>query len=153
MSNDFPASTTAYCKSCALCLAFTTSKTREKTITLEFARSVASRKYDWTSKVGFELSAQEMAEVCAYLIAPWGTAVEMIHGTGPQTKRLTVANQTKRVLFSMGLGPETYRIPLMASDVYLFRNHLLSRLVEIQPELPPALHWRSLQQFAADMGR
>jgi len=152
MSDEFPPSTTAYCSSCALCLAFTESRRGEKTITLEFARSTGQNTYDWGGKVGFELSVQEISGICAFLVTPWEQPISLIHGHSPNAKRLRVSQQEQSAFFSLSLGRAQYQIRLSPSDRYLFRNHLLSRLIELQPSLPPALHWRSLQQFSADMG-
>lgn len=145
----FPPSTTAYSKSCALCMAFSMDESQNKTITLEFARSDAPRRYDWSNKVGFLLSINEMADLCAFLTHPWTDTYGFIHSSSNSGKKtLSVKNQSSSFLFTLVYSSITYRIPVSPSSIYLFRNHLMSRLIELQPDLPPALHWRSLKQLS-----
>lgn len=145
----FPPSTTAYSKNCALCLVFSADENLNKTITLEFALNTMGRRYDWSKKIGFRLSVNEMADLCAFLTYPWTDKLDFIHGSPDTAKKtLSVKNQKASVLFTLVYSGITHRIPVAPSAIYLFRNLLMSRLVDVQPDLPPALHWRSLKQLS-----
>jgi len=65
-------------------------------------------------------------------------------------KGFDVRVQNGNVLFSIELPDRQIRTPVTPSDQYFFRNLLLARLVEIQPDLAPDLHMTSLRRLAED---
>jgi len=146
--NSFPPSVHAYCSSGAVNLAFTESKAKHPTITVEFAAKKGGSVPDWSKKLVFQLTQDELAELCAFLFFPW-KSIKWIHKSPSGiTKALELSLQSQKVIFAIKAADRTITVPVVPKDQYFFRNLALSRLTEIQPPLHPDLQLASLRQLA-----
>jgi len=151
--HEFPPSMHAYCRSAALCAAFSINRSAEKTLLIEFAEKGPQSGYNWADKVGFQLSQGELAELCAYLLRPW-TSHKWVHrAPGGAVKGLQLTLQGSNILFELSMSERRIRVPLVPRDQYFLRNMAWSRLWEIQPPQPASAHLASLEQLAQALSR
>jgi len=129
-------------------MVFAISKALQSTITVEFAAKNGGNVPDWSRKVVFQLSQEELAELCAFLFFPW-KSVKWIHKSPSGiTKALELSMQSQKIIFTIKAGDRSITVPVVPRDQYFFRNLALSRLTEIQPPLHPDLQLASLQHLA-----
>lgn len=152
-AGEFPPSVHAYCRSAALCAAFSINRSAEKTLLIEFAEKGAQSGYDWSNKIGFQLSQGELAELSAYLRRPWKSHKWVHRAPGGAVKGLQLTLQGANVLFELSMSERRILVPVIPRDQYFLRNLAWSRLLEIQPPQPAAAHLASLEQLAETLSR
>jgi len=147
---EIPPSAHAYSRSSAVCLTYSIDRSKQATVTIDFAKSDGNGRYAWSDKVQFQLTRRELAELSAFLFFPWGQMKWVHRAPSGVVKGFDVRVQNGNVLFSIELPDRQIRTPVTPSDQYFFRNLLLARLVEIQPDLSADLHMTSLRRLAED---
>ena len=144
----------AYCSTNALCASFAVDRAKQATVTLEFAQKRSSGSgYDWKEKVGFQLTQGDLAELTAFMFFP-STSLRLVHRSGAGTlKGLDVTRQGEKFVFELSISGQRFAVPIVPKDQYFLKNLLLSRLIEIQPDLPYEFHLESLRQLAEVVDR
>lgn len=144
----FPPSTHAYSGRSAVCVSFSIDKAATPTISVEFAEKANGRGYDWKGKIAFQLNHGELAELCAFLRRPWRSHKWVHRSVTGNIKGFEVTRQDKSILFSISSMGRRINVPVVPRDQYLIHNLLMSRLIEVQPDLPLAEHQASLERLA-----
>jgi hypothetical protein len=118
-------------------------------VTLEFARPGKQGRYDWDSKTIFQLTHNDLSELCAFMFFPGKSRKWTHRAPSGGFKTLEVRSQSEAILFALSSPQDKIHIPVVPADQYFIRNMLLSRLTEIQPPLAPELQLASLKSLAS----
>lgn len=129
-ASRFPDSMHVYSASTALCLSHSENRKSLPTITLDFSKSDGSGRFLWDSKVSFQLSQGELAELASVLAYPGGS-LQFKHSPAQHTlKTLKVIPQGHQYVFSLASNTGTFHIPVSPSDQFFVKNFLVRRISE-----------------------
>lgn len=148
-NREFPPSVHAYAGRSALCVSFSIDKNATPTVVVEFADKSKGRGFDWRNKIAFQLTHSELAELCAYMRKPWSSQKWVHRSSSGTVKGLVVTRQQGSLLFSISSMGRHINVPVIPRDQYLVHNLLMSRLLEVQPDLPLVEHQAALDRLAA----
>lgn len=88
------------------------------TLMIEAAQSCGERKYDWQSKVPFQLMKRELPLLAAKLLGFVDHPLTLANHGPESNKTLKVDDQGSKLFVIVSMGPRTIGVPVEASDVH-----------------------------------
>jgi hypothetical protein len=138
----------------ALYFGYDQTRSGAHTLRIDAATAIAERKFDWNTKIGIQVTAQELPVIAALFCGLIDKCEFKNHGA-KKNKGFKIESQPslsgkgKQLFFNVSeAGKPLKAIPVGAEDTFFIRNLLLSQLAKNSPELDGTILLASLKVFA-----